>query len=102
MERSSSENGSDATSAFRSSELVFNGLGQIAFVGMGSLIGILFLFFNVGLIIGIFFRRKTMYSLTKEGQINLNNMMNVLWYVLNQTIKISEIIRILNYRRRLN
>ena len=43
-----------------------------------------------------------MYSLTKEGQINLNNMMNVLWYVLNQTIKISEIIRILNYRRRLN
>ena len=84
---------------------MFNGLGQIAFVGMGSLIGILFsffLFFNVGLIIGIFFRRKTMYSLTKEGQINLNNMMNVLWYVLNQTIKISEIIRILNYRRRLN
>ena len=43
-----------------------------------------------------------MYSLTKAGQINLNNMMNVLWYVLNQTIKISEIIRILNYRRRLN
>lgn len=84
---------------------MFNGLGQIAFVGMGSLIGILFsffLFFNVGLIIGIFFRRKTMYSLTKAGQINLNNMMNVLWYVLNQTIKISEIIRILNYRRRLN
>ena len=79
---------------------MFNGLGQIAFVGMGSLIGILF--FNVGLIIGIVFRRKTMYSLTKEGQINLNNMMNVLWYVLNQTIKISEIIRILNYRRRLN
>ena len=42
---SSSENGSDATSAFLSSELVFNGLGEIGFVGMGSLIGILFFLF---------------------------------------------------------